>query len=667
MPQSDTTIHPFSGWDIRLARPLFSSVGLIALTLLLVPVEMLRNGFLVHGVNDSSRILMDFFYANGQFQGTGDMMLLSEIFKKTLFYPILSWLFLLTDHVTASYIGFSVCYFLYVSGFVWLLRQESRSFLALVALLTLLGSPSLFGFYNLFPPYLSHHLMSYAWLIWAWFALLNRHPVLTGLLYSLALGVHVPSALPSGLCFFLLLAWEPGDWRTRITRMGVVLLAATPVTLYFISRMLGGAEDVNLWSQYPDAMRLVRFRAPFFLTSGWSPEEWLHLFMWLVLVPGVIFRLRDHLSQRLALVARAIRWVGLPYVVVTQGLLELTHAPFFVLLTGKGLEVLIPLQFLLLLTALKRCGVTTGQPGLFLFLATACVAALTQNALFVFCGLLLSLLVWTSFFPTCAPGWPLRSWVAGTVMLLFLWCGAFLSHWMQTHPRLSMVELVKLIGWSALESPRLQGVLMGKRWFPGNMQLSHYPPERQEAIDFLRGLEGDDNGLIAIGWRDNWWSMGLQAFTRRGFFVDWDSAGDGTRAASGRWLREWFGRYGANQIFFSFPDNGITTPEYRRWSYSGPGRERRIGALAWYMRRADDDAFRKAAQFLYERNVRWVLHLGPFPRPTDLLQPVFAKGDLLIFRLSDPGVQEGMAEFAALAAREPLPNEQPEAPTNEWH
>ncbi|MBF0128302.1 MAG: hypothetical protein HQM02_13960, partial [Magnetococcales bacterium] len=480
-------------------------------------------------------------------------------------------------------------------------------------------------------------------------------------------GVHVASVLPSGICFLLLLMWDEGTVWTRLRRVGVVALAATPVTVYYLVRMLDGGEAITLWSHSSDIMRLVHYRAPFFLVSSWSLQEWFHLALWTLLVPWLLHLLRDHLGERLASAARAVGWVALPYVALTQGLLEWTQLPFFLLLTGKGLEVLVPLQFLLLLVAVHRYTAGTGRRGMLWFFSVGCVAALGGGSMGLFCALLIGCAASVVWLPGAGSPREGRVWGVATGMVALIWTGVALSPWVRAHPRASPAQLLRIMVWTGMESPRLQGLLIGRQWFPERMPLSHLPPGRGEAAEFLRRVAGETDGLFAFAWRDNWWIMGLQAMARRGVFVDWDGGGDGTRAASRTWLREWFGRYGANQIFFSFPTRGGGSPEYRQWSYQGPGRERRQGALTWYMRRADDALFLRAAKYLYDRKVRWVVHLGPFPRATDLLQPVFVQGDVRIFRLSDPGPQDGMDAFSTMAAREPLPNEQPEAPPGEWH
>ena len=650
--------HPLFQWDKRLSTPLFTTIGIVLLCLILIPIEMFRFNFIIHGLNDYSRILTDFQFLNGQFHGSQDTIILSENFNKTLFYSLTLWLFNVVNETQASYIGFSLFYFMYLSGFLWILRREMQSLMGLITLLALIGSPQLFHVYSLFPSYLSHHLVAYAFLAWSWYLFLGKRYVWSGVLYSIALGVHVSSALPSGFCFLILLLAGDLDWSQRLRRLSRFTLAAIPITLFFLARMAGGGEPVNLWKSSEEVMRLIHYRAPFFLADNWSMDVWLHLLLWLILVPITLFLLRNHLGERLKPVALTIGVVALPYVTVTQGLLELTHMPFFVILTGKGMEVLIVLQFLFLIKAIHHYSQEKNSPGLGLLLGLGFIMTLNVGSLLGFVFFLMLFILSKTYLPSTHLNRMGGSWLLASALVVMVWGVSFLYPWMQKHPNTPLPQLFRLMYWKGLDSPRIEPLLFGKTWLPEKWHMPRHPPERLDVAEFLK-RQDNPRDMIAFSWRDNWWMMGLRPMTHRGVFVDWDSGGDGTRAASQTWLKEWYLRYGANRIFFSFPHNGQYSPEYQQWTYEGPSQIRVTKTRERYLKLADDETFEKSAKILYDTQVRWIAHMGPFPRSTKLLEPVFTGRDLFVYRLHDPGPLKGMEEFKKRASQVLLPFEKP--------
>ncbi len=172
---------------------------------------------------------------------------------------------------------------------------------------------------------------------------------------------------------------------------------------------------------------------------------------------------------------------------------------------------------------------------------------------------------------------------------------------------------------------------------PDEWVLPNFPKERRKAAYFIRNAKHDPSELIAHAWRDNWVIMGFRTLARRGIFVDWDGAGE-VRSATNQWTMEWYRRYGHNRDFFSFPTDGTVSQERRDWVYGGPQPERVRWSEARYMHRTDTDHFRSAAQAMYDNNVRWIVHLGPFPRKTELLETAFAGDDLMVYRLKNPGI-----------------------------
>jgi hypothetical protein len=612
----------------------------------MVPVVMLRNGFEIQSQSDFSRILMDILYLKGEFHGHQDLMIMSEMTNKTLLYPLTSWIFDVFDTTSASYVGFILSFSLLTSGLLWLLKENIRSISGVLLFLVIFSGGTILQSIYLFSMSISHHLLCSGLVVWSWHAFIKDRMMLSGMIFSLAFAVHSPSAIPPGFIFLTLLLWEGDTWEQKLKRLALFAISALPVTIYFLLQAMTSEGGALTFSTSPAEMKaLVTYRNPELLEPLWKTPYGTIAAVWFLFLPAIFYYYRRYFSATQFRIMCAISGSAVIYTLTVQTLIIFFDIPLLWLLSFKGMEVISLIQFQILLAFLHRYSLDVGGNRLYVLACAALLVALLANSITIFIlGLLL--FFWTTSTKTFSelsrqkPGNKNSEWqwnlAAATVVIAYLLFSNIYPHYAK-EPTNSPLKAAKLAYWQLLESPKIEPILMGKQFMPKEWKLAKFPPARRSAASFIKNAQADPNELIAYGWRDNWWIMGFRTLANRGIFVDWDGAGE-VRSASKKWVHEWYRRYDCNRDFFSFPIDEMITQERRTWVYSGPQEKRVVWSEIQYMHKTDEKTFLQAAQKLYDTNVRWIVHLGPFPRKTDTLEIAFHRGDVWLYRLSDPGI-----------------------------
>ncbi|MBF0380405.1 MAG: hypothetical protein HQL69_05265 [Magnetococcales bacterium] len=560
------------------------------------------------------------------------MMILSEIYKKTLMYPFATWIFAIFDEVTANYVCFSLFLLLYISGMIWLLKDNLRSVLGFAVFFIVFIGGTLFGEIQFYSLYLSHHLLSYGFVIWCWYAFIKGRIVTAGFLFSLAFAVHSPSTVPFGFIFLILLLWYGDSWRERWLRLAKFSAAALPVSIYFLWQVIGSEGGVMFSPPSPEMGDLIRYRVPELVEPLWESFYGIMMAVLFILLPFIFNQYRSYFTTQQLRTINAIAVSITVYLLTIHTLVLYVDVPLIWLLTYRGMDVLVLIQLQILLSFIHRYSIKERNGSLFLFFAVAIMVSILLVSII---GFVASLALFV--FVTKKPDFSINTkalQLAAASLVLFYTVVRFYPYYQETK---SPVLAVKTAYWELLESFRLEPILLGKEFMPKEWKLSNFPGDRREAAAFIRASKTDPTELIASSWRDNWWVMGYRIMAMRGIYVDWDGSGD-VRAVSNQWIHEWYRRYGINRNFFSYDDKKDVSQQRQDWIYTGPQKNRVVWSEKKYTHTTDEQTFLQAAQTLYNENVRWVVNLGPFIRDVDFLKAEFIGENVWVYRLLNPGV-----------------------------